>query len=319
MKRRILISMLLGFAPTVYSQTPTSHFIVRGSMELPKAASHDQSRVWNQGAMIVVSDRHSDAPILKVINRSGDEILNTRFTIPGAALINIYPRSITRGADGTMALIGSVYSNDSQGATFLAILSPDAQRQTILRLSPFAAHTVTIGSDGAIWVAGHTWEDGKPADHNQNLIRRYNKSGELLQSLMLWSDINDEPHTPAPDDGSTLAAFGDRVAWFSGTSRTYIEFSLDGKILRRVKTPEFEKNNQVSFAACDDASYLGVTVPATSKRDSSWGIYELARTGEDWKYFAQPNPWGSLHGCDQNHLAARTDTNRVVWLGKNDQ
>jgi hypothetical protein len=93
--------------------------------------------------------------------------------------------------------------------------------------------------------------------------------GKLLGSFMPWSAVNDTPHTLAPDAISSLASHERRVAWYSQPARTYIEFSLDGEIIRRVETPEIDKESVVSLAVCEDTVYLGVSALATDKRPAS--------------------------------------------------
>jgi len=269
--------------------------------------------------MIVISNRRSSSPTIQLFGRSGEAISNVSFTIPGASRINIYDDAFSRGADGTLAVIGTAYTDDNRGTTFLAVLSPDGQQRTVVRLSPFFPNAVTVAADGTLWVAGHSWEKGKPKDHSQNLLRRYDKSGKLLNTFMAWSEVNNTPHTFAPDAFSTLAAFGDRIAWYSRPARTYMEFSLDGKLVRRIETPEVDKDSIVTFAACTDAAYLGVSLLATDKRLSSWGIYELGGQGTEWKYLHQEGTWGLLTGCDSSHLASRTSKTgktKLSWLSR---
>ena len=106
------------------------------------------------------------------------------FTFPGAYHINIYSNSFARGADGSLAIIGTADTNDAGGIRFLACVSPDGQ-QTIVRLSDFFPYAATIATDGTIWVAGAN----SSAQHGQlqNLIRRYDKTGALLGSFIPWS------------------------------------------------------------------------------------------------------------------------------------
>jgi hypothetical protein len=315
MRQLIVLGLLLVSVGVVEGQTTAPHLVSRGSTEIP-AIHRGMAGIWSQGALIVLSDRFSGGPVFQVYGRSGEEISQIQFTIPGAARINIYDDAFARGADGTLAVIGTAYTDDNRGTTFLAALSPDGQQKTVVRLSPFFPSAVTVASDGTLWVAGHQWEEGKPKDHSQNLIRRYDKTGKLLDSFMPWSTVNDAPHTLAPDAMSTLAGYEGRVAWYSRPARTYIEFYLDGKVVRRVETPEVDKESVVTFAACDDATYLGVSALATDKRLPSWGIYELGRQKTEWKYVPQEGTWGFLHGCDANRLASRTNKTTISWLGR---
>ncbi|HEY6946693.1 MAG TPA: hypothetical protein VI431_16265 [Candidatus Acidoferrum sp.] len=314
MRQLILLGFFLVSAGVGEGQM-APQLVSRGSTEIP-ALQHGTAGIWSHGAWIVLSDRFSSAPLFWMYDSVGNEISKIQFTVPGAARINIYDNAFARGSDGTLAVIGTAYTNDTRGTTFLAALSPDGQQEMVVRLSPFFPNAVTVASDGTFWVAGHQWEGNKPRDHSQNLIRRYDKSGKLLGSFMPWSTINDAPHTLPPDALSTLAASEGRVAWYSRLARTHIEFSLDGKVVRRVETPEVDNASVTSLAVCEDATFLGVSALATDKRKASWGIYELGGHESEWKYMPQEETWGYLHGCEANRVASRTSQTTILWLAK---
>lgn len=315
MRQLIALLLFLVSVGVAEGQTAAPQLVSQGSTQVPPI-QRGMAGIWSQGAWIVLSDRFSDAPVFGFYGRSGEEISRIQFTIPGASRINIYDNAFARGSDGTLAVIGSAYTDDNRGTTFLAALSPDGQRKTVVRLSPFYPNAVTVASDGTFWVAGHQWEEGKPNDRSQNLIRRYDRTGSLLGSFMSWSTVSDAPHTLAPDTMSILATYEGRVAWYSRVARSYIEFSLDGKVVRRVETPEVDNGTMADLVACEDAVYLGLAVLGSDKRLPSWGIYELGRQKTEWKYIPQEGKWGYLYGCDANRLASTTDQTKVSWLAR---
>src|SRR5215469_13662013 len=80
---------------------------------------------WTGGGLVVIENRFSESPTLTTFDRGGHEVSKFSFTIPGAGLINLYDNSVAVAKDGSMALVGTAFSNDSRGATFAAWVSPD--------------------------------------------------------------------------------------------------------------------------------------------------------------------------------------------------
>jgi len=269
--------------------------------------------VWSGGALLVVQDRLSGAPVFRVFERNGREISQFTFAIPGASHINVY--AFARGLDGSLAVGGTAYTNDSRGATFLAWVSPEGGEQTVIRLPPFFPVPVTVALDGTIWVAGHETKWTGPRDYNQHLIRRYDRTGKMLGSFIPWSRLRTALPTPSPDTQSVFISLADRIGWYSRHSQTYIEFSLEGAVINWIKTPEHPRHVMLSIAPCDDGGlFVGATVNNGPNRTASWGIFALDRQRGEWSFLPRPEKWGTLYGCDGTRLASTTDSRTIAWL-----
>jgi len=329
MRRRLFLLFLALFLPMwsgeLAGQTATPvELTSQGSTEIPFVFHHGTFGLWSGSALLVVQDRFSRGPAIRVIERDGEETSRFTFTIPEDAFIRMYDRSIARGMDRSLAVIGTVdaYPNDSRGASFLAWVSPDGQEQTLMRLSPFLPAAVTVGSDGTIWVAGHeTWPFGGPRDYAQHLIRRYDRTGKLLGSFIPWSSLGTIPYSPPPDrthppdTESVLVSLADRIGWYSRHSQTYVELSLDGEVINWIKTPEHPRHVMLSVALCDDGGlFVGAAVLNGPNRTASWGIYALDRQRGEWSFLPRPEKWGMLYGCDGTRLASTTDSRNISWL-----
>jgi len=312
--KSIATTLLLLLLASVSTGQSAMNLTSQGSIEVP-AFHRGMAGTWSQGALVVMSDRFSSAPSFRMYDRSGKETSNISLTIPNAARINIYDNAFARSADGTLAVIGTASTDDNRGTTFFAAISPSGEK-LIVRLSPFFPNAVTIASDGTYWIAGHQWQEGQPQDRSQNLFRRYDQNGKLLDSFLPWATVNDVPHTLAPDANSVLVSSGKRVVWYARNSRTYIEFSLDGRIVKRVQAPDIDQGTVTSLAVCDHATYIGASVLASDKRVASWGLYEISEQAKDWTFLPQAKTWGFLHGCDGNTVLSHDGPTTISLLSK---
>ena len=96
---------------------------------------------WGGEIFAGYENNFSNGPIIYTIDRNGkrDETL---FTFEDAGRINLYNIAVSR--DGEIALVGSAYTNDGKGTTFIARIAPDRQRQTITRTWPYCPGVVTF-------------------------------------------------------------------------------------------------------------------------------------------------------------------------------
>ena len=163
-------------------------------------------------------------------------------------------------------------------ASFLAIVSPDGSRQKFVQLSPYLPYSVTLARDGTIWVVGSHREGNVPVVHEQDLIRRYDKSGTLLDSFITWGSMETTGHND-PAMRSVLMATNDRVGWYSKHAHTYMKFSLDQKVITRVKSWTSSAEQPPDWPALWDDGSVFVGEQAQSARETHWGIFALDRQG----------------------------------------
>lgn len=310
---QILLLSLWAGEPDARAATADALTLAR-STEMPFTLVSGTFALWSGGSFVFVQNRFSSGPIFRFFDRNGTQVSQFTFSIPGAGLINIYDHSVALGLDGSLAIIGTAYADDSRGGAFVAWVSPDRQQQTIMRISPFFPHTVTIASDGTIWVAGHeTKEHREDRDVSQNLIRRYDKTGKLLGSFIPWSTLGTDPLT-VPSIYSVLLSFKDRVAWYSPRSHTYLEFSMDGSVINRFKAAPHPDYDLINVAVCDDGGVFATTRILHGVEQTNWGIFTLDRQRGEWSLTPRNERWGILFGCDGTRLATATDFKTISWL-----
>lgn len=317
----LLLTLLLSFgigqlasrAATADEMAPT------GSTEMPFALARDfvTYTTWTNGSFVFVQDRYSAAPLLRFVDRKGTQVSEFKFSIPGASLINIYDNLVALGMDNSLAIAGTVYSDDSRAGMFVAWVSPDRKEQTVIRTSPFFPAAVTIASDGTIWVAGHeeTKQQDEKWDYSRPLIRRYDKTGKLLGSFIPWSNLDT---TVLPFPGSILLPLKDHVLWYSARSHVYFEFPVDGSVINRFKTAPHPEHDLTDVAVCDDGSIFASTkMFDNSGSQAHWGIFRLDRQRGEWTLIPRNERWGVLFGCDGTRLASTTDFKTISWLETN--
>jgi hypothetical protein len=288
-----------------------------GSTQMPFTLVSGTFAVWSGGAFMFVQDRFSGAPLFRFYDRNGTQVSQFAFSIPGATRINIYDHSVALGLDGSLAIVGTAFTDDSRGGMFVAWVSPNREEQMIVRTSPFFPRAVTVASDGTIWVAG---DETKPRpekpDYSQNLIRRYDKTGKLLGSFIAWSSLGTGPSTisPTPSVRSVLLSLKDRIGWYSPGSNTYIEFALEGSVIKRFKTAPHQREDVINAALCDDGGLFATTHLTSANQTSNWGVLTLDRQRGEWSPIPRSEKWGMLFGCDGTRLATATDFKTISWL-----
>ena len=315
---RTLLSFLLVVLSGQVSRAATNELMPAGSMGMPFHLGDGDTTfaTWTNGSFVFVQDRHSSTPLLRFFDKNGTQVSEFKLSIPGAELINLYDHSVALGLDGSLAIIGTAHSGDSRAAMFVAWVSPDRKTQTIIRTSPFLPEAVTVASDGTIWVAGHeVRQEKQKRDYSRPLIRRYDKTGELLGAFLPWSSSGlDTAVLPLP--GSALLPFNDHVLWYSAPAHLYFDFSPDGSVINRFKSAPHAKYDQSpDIAVCGDRVFASARIFDNAETHQvRWGIFALDQLGGDWTLIQREETWGVLFGCDGTRLATTTDLKTISWF-----
>lgn len=272
---------------------------------------------WRGGALLALDDGRETAPEIRVFDKEGKVAFQTVFTIPENRLIQSL--HLARSYDGTLAVEGDAYSSDSRGGTFIGLISPDGQQRRIVRTSPFAAFDIAFAADGTLWAAGRELVDGVEVNPNHNMIRRFDKAGNLLGSWIPKSSLAVDPKVGLrhPAVRSLLVSSRDRIGWYSVGAREYFEFSLDGAIVGRFRTLDLQDGMRVTGAGlCDDG---GLYVGAFSRKNGELGggVFTLDRQDGTWKRVAikgAPAAKGlRVFACEGSELVAGSPSN-LIWF-----
>ncbi|MGH9735235.1 MAG: hypothetical protein ACRD8A_11675 [Candidatus Acidiferrales bacterium] len=301
--------VLVCAASVLASPCHADTIILSRTIPMPFTLVRGNYAEWTGGNLIFIEDRWSESPTFTTFDRDGTEVSKFSFTIPGAGLINIYDNSAALGKDGALAIAGTAYSNDSRGAAFVAWVSPDRHHQTVVRPTDFFPESVTIASDGTIWVAGYNKniQPRERLDDSDERILRYDRNGNLLGSISPLSNAPDSTVVGRPP--SILVSFGEGVGWYYPRAQAYIEFSLDGSLANRFKGPQHYIGDVITMAACPNGNVFAAT-----KNGKDWGIFSFNRERGDWTFIPRQEKWGLLLGCDGTRLVSVTDFSKISWL-----
>jgi hypothetical protein len=321
---RILAASLAFLGLSLGQQTinePANGFVERSVTEI---AGHEFQNapigVWSGGAFLLVENAHSTAPLIREFDNTGREISQFELNIPGAHRINVYSGGFARGFDGTLAIVGSAFTNDGRGAAFLASVSVDRKRQDVIRTAPYAPRVVTIGADGTLWTAGNEIEDGQLLKGDYKIVRRFDRNGRMIGAHVPRSSLSLERGYPTPIEYSHIVSSKDgRIGWFSEATRRYMEFALDGTLIRDIDTSELHGTGDLrrmidGVALCDGGNLFVSATWLEPKDVKKWGIFVRDRHKDAWSLGLGKGPWGMLYGCDGQLLAGRTGPRSITWL-----
>jgi len=183
---------------------------------------------WEGNRLLGVTNNRSKGPIIFTIDSDGRKE-DTLFALQDAAEINIMNAALS--ASGEVAIAGSAVTNDTRGATFVALMTADRKGQIVTRTWPYCPMVVTFAPDGNIWTFGHLKDDADTREIAKNVLQRFDSSGRFLGSRTLHVKGTDVP------DSTYVRASRDRVGWFTRANE-YIEFALDGTEIARYDGPD---------------------------------------------------------------------------------
>ena len=236
--------------------------------------------VWEGGALLAVEANNSDEPVIFGIDRDG-QMERIGLSVPGGRYILLL--GLSGAKDGSIAAIGGAYSSDGRPVSFLARITPDRSRKTIVQLWPYVGLAVTFSPDGGMWTIGYV----KPPDNlsisEYNVLKRFDPSGKLLATKSVEAKgIYDRSRDAATH--SLMGSSRDRVGWLTNANE-YIEFALDGHELGRFPPPPGPAPEvfETTVALRDDDEVLvgtrdgdGLKVWSLDRKERSWKSVELS-------------------------------------------
>ena len=236
---------------------------------------------WSGGAILTVQDNPSDAPLIVRIGKNGERE-RIEFTIPGRHHITI--TGLAGAADGTLAVIGSVYSDDGRATTFLARIQRDRAHQMATQLWPYVPSVVTFAPDGKLWIIGRVRDGDWVSEYN--VLKLFDKSGRLLSTMKLdvkpYIHSGDDPAKPRIRDAAQLSALRasmDRVGWLT-RGNEYIEFSTEGGELSRYDGPEHACPDQASPYLALSVDNEVIVGPTKCEKPGYWRLNRGTRKWE---------------------------------------
>jgi hypothetical protein len=295
--RVLTVGAITLLAPHVSAETKVG----TTALAIPPGRGLEPFGVWSGDALVTVEGFSSPAPVIQIYDRSGSKIQRIVVQVPESQWTILTNGGFTRSQDGWVALAGVAHGKDNKAATFLAVISPDASKQVLVRTDSYVPSAVVFSSDGTIWTAGKTLD---ATDYP--IIRRFDKSGTLLGTA-LWRS-----RFPRPDifgGESYLVASGDRVGWFSPGARAYVEFSPDGTEIASYKHTLAQAEG---VALCDDNSVWVSEELTDNTGQAQYMLNVLDRVHGSWSRGA-PRSSIRIYGCSGTTLATTSSTD-IDWI-----
>ena len=300
---RLLMCVLMGM-PCIQAQSPRMYVADKYEHRIPALFEMTGSVMprWSGRALIGIQDNESSGPLIYTIDKDGRKD-RFSFAIPDAGVI--YMHGFAMSSDGTVALVGGASSGDSRVSSFLALVSPDRKRQTVVRTWPYVASEVVFVPDGSMWTVGYTFHDTEDRIVKPNTLSHFDSAGKLLASFEVTAKSRGGNGRTAANN-SFLRASHDRMGWFTN-GMEYIEFSFDGKERDRFDGPEagdvMAAIRRASFALSDDSEVLFGTI--LNDRRSTWALDREQRRWVPVQFQDASLPdWGYLLGFDGRTLVS---------------
>lgn len=269
---------------------------------------------WSGKVFLAIEANESRSPTICIASKDG-LIERRSFQIPNVGYIFVY--DVTGSIDGTIALVGSTFSNDSQLGSFVARISPDRKDTIITPVRPYIPRKVTIAADGSLWTVGWIMNEATRDRRENNILKRFDATGKLTVTLrpVIVRTKGQSISPPDMPDISTLRSSRDRIAWLS-SSNEYFEFSTDVREITHLDGPPLtEKNHRPVTMALSDDNQVFSGAQGTDR----WVLWTLDRKKNEWTSIETSDgllQWGELLGFDQDMLVTGFDGKAVRYKRK---
>lgn len=264
---------------------------------------------WDWGRVVGIEDSDTKEPLAIIADREG-RVERVRVAIPEAGYMSI--RGISGDTDGALALTGSANSAGGRRGGFVAWISPDRQRQTVIRTWPFFGEAVALAPDGVIWTAGFVVDETQPRNTQYNVFKRFDSSGKVLGTFAVRAE--GRPHAGwNATEVSRLKASQDRVGWLTNAME-YIEFALNGRQLNRFPPPAVSRTFQYSdlSLALDGDDNRVLTAAKDEGRLKVWALDRERTVWVPVQFGEAEHPRsGLLLGFDSGALLAADERWRI--------
>ena len=260
---------------------------------------------WRDGVMALIETRSGAQIGISVF--VGQERSHLTLAVPGASYLTV--RGFNRGADGTVALCGSLTDAAGRTGSYVGWISPAGQEAHVVRTSPFVAVRVALAADGSIWAQGSEIRPRAPGEaprqtmkealkDDATVFRQFSKAGKLLRAVVPQSEMI-EPIALMAGVSSFFEAVGEGVVWYSSVSRQHFSIAADGAVVKTNDLP-LPNNEVLSGGAFGARGELF----ASSQNGATWGVSRLDLAARRWVSVAS------------GRIADRTETvHRPTLLG----
>jgi hypothetical protein len=269
---------------------------------------------WRDGMLTSLHQAFGPQIEIDLFGKTGSRHSALTFAVKDATRITV--RSFDRAADGSLAFCGSLTHRSAPAHSYIAWISADGQQTHITHTSPFTATRVTFAPDGSIWSQGFELQPRAAGEAprasmaaalrpDAAVFRQFSRSGQLLQALIRQSEIS-APYSLTKHQ-NIFGSVGDRIVWYSGTTREFIAISSDGSISKvaNLALPHAEELSGSAITSSGD-------IFASTRNGKTWSVSRLNLAERKWQPMAQgeisdrqdPQRRMTLLGADGETLVA---------------
>ncbi len=306
LRRLLLVMTWAGFCAAGFLQhgvqaQPIPSFASAGATRAPFSLAGMFRPKWTGPGFVGCENNGSLDPVVYIIAADGTRD-NVKLSLGDSAYMTHVFGAAVR-PDKAVAVIGNAQSSGSGGPGFVGFISPNRLEQTYIRLSPYSPRAVTFAADGTIWTAGWVEIDNDLA--SDNFIRRFDSSGKQIGSYLPM-------RTPGLRLGldaaynSFLVASSHSVGWYVSTGSRYLEFNLQGKLLRQYPGVPWGRTQRISGVALSPDDRVFVSREDRTAR--KWEVFLLDKQTRTWLPVELPGlseaKEGYVAGFDGDDLVA---------------
>lgn len=300
----VLIAVVLT-APGLVAQTLSDGGEARFAYNL---TNQDRVPFWN-GALVIIEHNGLAAPTIHSFDITGAEMPPIVFAISGANATRI--ESVAYGKDGTYAVCGRAFDANGRGGGFIAWISPDRQSTKVIQTFPYAPLAIVMTADGSTWTQGfevaHGVESGPAVNLEHGIIRRFDRSGNLLSSYIPRSTIGNG--NLGLQDG-LLASSKDYVGWYANHTHTYREVTSDGRVAFYPGIGPSDSKWEVTALAITDSGDVIISAAERALNSIGSRLYRLDKSHRAWLRLDLPN--GAVSPMPEKPFLLGSDGNRLM-------
>ncbi|MDX2179255.1 MAG: hypothetical protein SFV18_06660 [Bryobacteraceae bacterium] len=293
---------VLAFLPTASAQARPSARVVRDdAKEIDVNCWPDFVRLrWTGGRFLAIEANRSNSPIVCSADK---DVVVTRWPvkIPDLGYLSIADAA---GHDnGTTALVGGGFDNNSRIVRFLAHIAASRKETLVTRLDSYVACKAVIVPTGDVWTLG--WiADERNYLRRDKVFKRFDAAGRVVGTWAVSAHFRKGlPASVDAPEFASLKASADRVGYLS-PGNEYFEFALDGSEITRIPGPPLGKDHRIPVSLA--MSQAGQVVIASQNGFKQGDIWMLDRQTKRWTSLDTGGipPWIELLGFDGDSIWA---------------
>ncbi len=174
-----------------------------------------------------------DSASIWAADENGQVVMQLTLAVPGVSSFHI--KDVASRGDGMIAVAASAVS-EGRWSGLILWYSRSGSLLRAVKTAHFGVYSLAFTPDGTLWTVGHQTDEFYKPVSDHPLIRRYDKEGRLVDSLLPVSSIAPTTRGPVPPGHECRLAPGpDRMGLFCAQTNDWLEINLAGEIVKRLK------------------------------------------------------------------------------------